>query len=186
MAYWEKFCHLPYWQQLAASEFNRGYLTALALVFLFLLVVLLLKFLLWILFRTRRCGNVVMESACGEVEISRDAVTALLRRELREFSQLEVRTIRILRRGKVYFLHLYADFHTGEKGLQAVLDEVKPRLFEAMKETFGITCVKKIKVSIEEMIDSGTTAKKAETAEPPAPETAAVTPEVVIPQSHIF
>lgn len=187
-SYWEKFCHLSYWQQLTANDFNRGYLAALALVFIFLLAVLLVKFVLWIIFRTRRCGNVVVESGCGEVVISRDAVTALLRRELRGFSQLEVRTIRILRRGKVYFLHLYADFHTGEKGLQAVLGDVNPRLFEALKETFGITCVKKIKVTIEEMVDSGAAAKDgaAKPAESPAPETAAAIPEVVIPQTHIF
>ena len=185
MAYWEKFCHLSYWQQLTANEFNRGYLAALALVFAFLLAVLVLKFVLWIVFRTRRCGNVVVETGCGEVVISRDAVAALLRRELREFSQLEVRTIRILRRGKVYFLHLFADFHTGEKGLQSVLDDVNPRLFEAMKETFGITSVKKIKVTIEEMVDSGTPVRTGSAASS-SPETAAVPPEVVIPQTHIF
>ena len=174
MAYWEKFCHLSYWQHLAGSEFNRGYLAALALVFGCLLAALLLKFLLWLIFRTRRCGNVVVESGNGEVVISRDAVTSLLRRELRDFSQLEVRTIRILRRGKNYFLHLYADFRIGEKGLQSVLDEVKPRLLESLRETFGITCVKKIKVTIEEMIDVGGSdsgAKPAAEKSAPAPET---------------
>lgn len=185
MAYWEKFCHLPYWQQLVNNDFNRGYLAALALFFALFLAALLIKFLLWLFFRTRRCGNVVVESDRGEVVISRDAVTALLRRELRGFSQLEVRTIRILRRERVYFLCLYADFHTGEKGLQAVLDEVNPRLLESLEETFGITCVKKIKVTIEELVDSGTSAGKAE-AETPAPKAGITPPEVMIPSHHIF
>ena len=188
MAYWEKFCHLSYWQQLIANDFNRGYLAALALVFAFLLVILLLKFLLWLLFRTRRCGSVVVESPDGEVVISRDAVTALLRRELSEFSQLEVRTIRILRRGRRYFLRLYADFRTGGKGLQAVLDEVKPRLLDSLRETFGITCVKKIKVTIEELIDTGDSGKSSpaepETETPPADRSAA--PEVTVRPPDVF
>ena len=182
MAYWEKFCHLSYWQHLVGNEFNRGYLTALALVFAFLLVVLLLKFVLWLTFRTRRCSNVVVESDSGDVVVSRDAVTSLLRRELRDFSQLEVRTIRILRRGRTYFLRLYADFRTGEKGLQAVLDDVKPRLFESLRETFGITCVKKIKVTIEEMIDTGTPDRE----EPTAAESAAPIPETTVQPPHLF
>ena len=161
MANWEKFCQLAYWQQLTGNEFNRGYLTALALVFGILLVLLVLKIVFWICFRTRRCGNVVVRSAAGEVIVSRDAVCALLRRELRGFSQLEVRNIRIMRRGGNYFLHLHADFHTGENGLQVVLDEVRPRLLAALKETFGIVSIKQIKLMIDELVDDGRSEKRA-------------------------
>ena len=180
MAYLEKFCHLSYWQQLAGNEFNRGYLTALALIFACLLALLLLKFVLWIFFRTRRCGSVVVKSSAGEVVVSRDAVTALLSRELRGFDQLEVRNIRILRRGGSYFLRLHASFRTGEKGLQAVLDEARPRLLEALKETFGIVCIKKIKMVIEELIDEKGSSGKRTVSEAEA----APSPITVFPSPH--
>ena len=151
MAFFEKFCHLAYWQQLFSSEFNCGYFAALALVFAVFAVLLVLKILLWLFFRTRRCGSITMKYPDGEVVVSRDAVTALLQNELRDFSQLEVESIRIYRRGEMYYLHLNADFLVGGKGLQEVLDEAKPRLLAALEETLGITNVKKIKVVIHDL-----------------------------------
>lgn len=157
------------WRQILQSDFNRGYIAALALVLALLLALLILKFLCWLAFRTRRCSEIIVPRRDGDIVISRDAVTIAVSRELKAFPELDVRRIRLFRRGKIYLMTLFCTYNGGS-GIPSLADGLKPRLLNALKDTFGIDSLKRIKVVVEKLDE--TAMEKRPTAEVPRPETA--------------
>lgn len=153
MEFFTKCCDPALWQRLLGNDFARGYMAALSLFIAIFVLVLFVRIALWLCFRTRRCSNVVVPGEGGDIVISRDAVTAVLEAELKAFPQLYVHRIRITRRGKKHFLALYCAFSTKTTSIPALLQEIKPRLQNSLKEVFGIESVKAIRVVIEEMED---------------------------------
>ena len=159
------------WQELLRSDFNRGYVAALVLVLALLLAMLILKFLCWLAFRTRRCSEITIPRRDGDIVVSREAVAAAVERELRAFPELNVRKIRLFRRRRAYLMTLCCAYGGGD-GVPALADELKPRLLSVLKTTFGIETMKRIKVVIEKLDGSAPEPLKAVTpAErtPPAP-----------------
>jgi len=141
------------WQRLLSNDFARGYLAALSLFVAIFVLVLLIRIFFWLCFRTRRCSNVVVPGEGGDIVISRDAVTAVLEQELKAYPQLMVHRIRITRRGQKHFLALYCAFSTKAGSIPELLQEIKPRLQDTLKDVFGIKSVKSIRVVIEDMDD---------------------------------
>ena len=48
------------WQSLLASDFNRGYLCALALVAALIVALMILRFVWWLIFRERGCSKLTI------------------------------------------------------------------------------------------------------------------------------
>ena len=82
-----------FWRQLLSSDFNRGYAAAIGLVFALLLLLLALKIIFKLLFRTRRCGAIPVRCPTGDLVVSRGAIENAARQVLDEFPQLAVRRI---------------------------------------------------------------------------------------------
>jgi hypothetical protein len=150
MQCFSNFCKLSFWQQLLNNDFNRGYAAGIALVVGVILLLLVIKFLIWCIFRTRRCASISISGEMGDVIVSRHAVVALLNEELKKFDQLSIRTIKIMRRGSSYMLRLYGVFYRGNSGLIELLDQVKPALIDSLKSTFGIKNISSIGIIVEE------------------------------------
>lgn len=145
-------------RQLLASDFNRGYIAALALVFAVLVVVLLLRLIWFFLFRKKTCSRIVIPGEDGDIVISRDAIVAATRQELESFTQFDVRKMQLFRKGRNYSLRICCTYDTDGKGVAELVQEFKPRLREVMKELFGIESLKDITLCVEhiqEKDDSG-------------------------------
>lgn len=143
-------CNPQAWKTLLESDFNRGYLAALVLVLALVAALLILKFLLFLIFRTKRASSVTVGSADGEIVVTRDALEEAIGRELELYPELYLRKLRMFRRGKVYMLTLFCEFR-GSSGVPDVADRLRPQLKEKLKRLFGLEALRSIKIVVEKL-----------------------------------
>ena len=135
------------------SDFNCGFIAALAFVVFVLLVLLVIRLLLFLVFRTRRCGKVIVPSRDGNLIVTRKAIESVVRAELAGFSQIIVRKLVLYRRGKKYSLALYCQFSKEGTGMPEIAQELKVRIKEVMNKLFGIDTMNEVSICIEQLKD---------------------------------
>ena len=135
------------------SDFNCGFISALAVVVLLLLLLLAVRILFFFIFRTRRCNKVLVPSADGDLVVTRKAIESVVRAELTSFIQITVRKLVLYRRGKKYSLKLFCLFANDGVGLPEITQKLKPRVQEVMNKLFGIDTMTGISICIERMKD---------------------------------
>lgn len=135
------------------SDFNCGFISALAVVVLLLLLLLAVRILFFFIFRTRRCNKVLVPSADGDLIVTRKAIESVVRAELASFTQITVRKLVLYRRGKKYSLKLFCLFANDGVGLPEITQKLKPRVQEVMNKLFGIDTMTGISICIERMKD---------------------------------
>ena len=140
--------------EILQSDFNCGYIAALATVAAVLLLFLLLHFILWLFFRTRRCGVVVVPSENGELTMTRNAVESVVREEVESFHQIYLRKLLLFRRGSTYRLKLFCRFERGAEGMPDIASRIRTRLTEVMLQQFGIDSIKDISICVERLKES--------------------------------
>ena len=141
-------------EEILRSDFNCGYIAALSTVAAILLLFLLLRFILWLFFRTRRCGIVVVPSENGELTVTRNAVESVVRDEVESFPQIYLRKLLLFRRGGVYRLKLFCRFERGAEGMPDIASRIRTRLNEVMLQQFGIDSIKDISICVERLKES--------------------------------
>lgn len=151
VADWSVVSSPDFWNTLLGSDFNRGYMAALALVLVLLVVLLVLRFIFFLSFRTRKCKVVTIPDSQGDITISRTAVENAVRNTFTAHPELELRELKLFRKGHTYMLRLHCALD-GSQGsaFAALVDELRPALLEMLKETFGITNMRKIRFVLEE------------------------------------
>ena len=171
---WRQLFQAETWRLLLQSDFNRGYIAALVLFMALFLALMILRLILWFaFFRTHRCSEIVVPRRDGDIVVSRDAVTMAVSRELEAFPELDVRSIRLYRRGKTYLMTLFC-IYEGGGGIPALSDELKPRVLDSLKRIFGIVSLKRIKLVVEKMhAPAPQPVEPKERKEPAAAETSA-------------
>lgn len=135
------------------SDFNCGFISALAVVVLLLLLLLAVRILFFFIFRTRRCNKVLVPSADGDLIVTRKAIESVVRAELTSFTQITVRKLVLYHRGKKYSLKLFCLFANDGVGLPEITQKLKPRVQEVMNKLFGIDTMTGISICIERMKD---------------------------------
>ena len=143
-------CDPRTWETLLASDFNRGYLAALALVLALVLALMILKLVWFIAFRTRRASTVTVPHPDGDLVVSRDALAEAVSRELDGYPELQLRKLRLFRRGKYYLLTLLCEFN-GADGVPGIASELRTKLRERLKQLFGLESLKSVKIVIEKL-----------------------------------
>ena len=139
-----------WWRTLLGSDFNQGFMAALALILALMLVLLLIRGILRLVFGTRRCSSVVVRRADGDTIISRDTVAALVNRELAHYPAIRSDRIVLTRRRGVYQLTIYCEYLLSDQtGLPAFCDEFKPKLQQALAKSFGITDITGIRLWVD-------------------------------------
>ena len=139
-----------WWRTLLGSDFNQGFMAALALILALMLVLLLIRGILRLVFGTRRCSSVVVRRADGDTIISRDTVAALVNRELAHYPAIRSDRIVLTRRRGVYQLTIYCEYLLSDQtGIPAFCDEFKPKLQAALVKSFGITEVSGIRLWVD-------------------------------------
>jgi len=140
--------------EILRNDFNCGYIAAISTVAVILLLFLLLRFVLWLFFRTRRCGMVVVPSENGDLIVTRNAVEAVVRGEVETFSQIYLRKLLLFRRGNSYQLKLFCRFERGAEGMPDLASRIKTRLNEVMLQQFGIDSIRDISICVERLKES--------------------------------
>ena len=140
-----------FWNTLLGNDFNKGYVAALCFVLVLILILLLIRFVLFLLFRTRKCKSIVIPDAQGEVSISRTAVENAVRKTISACPELELRALKLYRKGNSYALNLHCVLD-GSRGtsFSSLVENLRPALQEMLKNTFGITRLRKIRFILEE------------------------------------
>ena len=152
------------------SDFNCGFIAALAFVVFVLLVLLVIRLLLFLVVRTRRCGKVIVPSRDGNLIVTRKAIESVVRAELAGFSQIIVRKLVLYRRGKKYSLALYCQFSKEGTGMPEIAQDLKVRIKEVMNKLFGIDTMNEVSICIEQLKDDENAADFDENGELSIPE----------------
>lgn len=128
-----------WWRSLLGSDFNQGFISALVVILGLILILMFLRGVLFLLFRTRRCSHVVVERPDGDTVVEREVIRAVIERELASYPAITAEKVVLTRKGKKYRLTVYCHYLLGDQaGLPAFCDEFKPRLLTAFEKGFGI------------------------------------------------
>jgi hypothetical protein len=133
------------------SDFNCGFISALSIILFIFLLFLAIRILAFILFRTRRCNKIMVQSGSGTLIVTRKAIESVIRAELAAFSQITVRKLVLYRKGKTYSLKLCCQFASGSVGMPEITQQLTPRIKEVMNRLFGIDTMNKIDICIERL-----------------------------------
>lgn len=143
-------CDPRTWETLLTSDFNRGYLAALALVLALIVALMILKLVWFIAFRTRRASTVTVRHPDGDIVVSREALAEAVSRELLNYPELQLRKLRLFRRGGNYMLTLLCEFR-GVAGVPGIASELRTKIREKLKQLFGLESLKSVKIVIEKL-----------------------------------
>lgn len=138
------------WRDLLKSDFNRGYLCALALLAALLFIMMMMKLVWWLIFRERSCSRLTISRSDGDIIVSRNALCSAVENELRAVPALKVRKIRIFQHGNGYSITLLAGFD-GSGNVSEQIDKVKPLVTKTLRDIFGVENVRRVKVVIENL-----------------------------------
>ena len=139
-----------WWRSLLGSDFNQGFMAALALILVLMVLMMLVRAILRLIFGTRRCSRVIVRRADGDTVISRDTVAALVNRELAAYPAIRSDKIVITRRRNVYQLTIYCEYLLSDQtGIPAFCDEFKPKLREALVKSFGLTDISGVRLWVD-------------------------------------
>jgi len=147
----ECFASLSEWRELLNNDFNRGYLLGVGVVLTVILLILLLKIIFALLLRTRRCREITVRAADGDMLVSYAAIEDTLRHAMTRYPAFKLHEVKLSRRGKsYYFLELYCHFDTAaETAFPQQAVEAKRLIFETLAKTFGIESVRRVKIRLE-------------------------------------
>ncbi len=143
---------MPDWHVIWENDFNRGYVTGVTLVLLVIVAVLVLKIIFRLLFRVRRCREIVVKAPDGDILVAYDALNGAVCAALEDFAALNVRDMKLFRRRSDYFLELFCSYDaSGEGHFPDEVKAVKERIFSVLKERFGIASVKRVRIRLENL-----------------------------------
>ena len=126
------------------TDFNLGYFFALVVVGLTLLSLFIIRIILKIIFRRKRCHTISIKSENGSAFISCSAIMAVIKALEKEFSALTINKVNLFRYRNKPFLEIYLDFDASKGGLPAHAAKFKQRVIQSLDALFGIKNIKKV------------------------------------------
>ena len=130
------------------TDFNLGYFFALVVVALTLLGLFLIRIILKIVFRKKRCSSIIIKSNNGDTFISAIAIMSVIKALEKEFRSLSINKVDLYRYRKTPFLEVYLDFDASNGGLPPHADKFKKRVIESLDSLFGIKNIKKVRLHL--------------------------------------
>ena len=156
-----------------AVEFYRGALLATGCFAAVLILYWIVKLVIFVKFGRRRCSSVSVNNEHGSIISSCDTITAVLRSELKNFPELNIRRILIYRKRGVYSIELRCVYAKVEnfRGIPELFAQMEPLIREHMKNIFGMDDIAKIDIRIvgSDDFDDGSDADELSSASPEVP-----------------
>ena len=122
--------------------FNRGYLVALMVVGITLLLIFIIRIILKIIFRKKRCHTISIKADNGNAFISCSAIMAVIKALEKEFNALTINKVNLFRYGKKPFIEVYLDFDASKGGVPTHAEKFKLRVIQSLDALFGIKNIK--------------------------------------------
>jgi hypothetical protein len=126
------------------TDFNLGYFFALVVVGSTLLGLFIIRIILKIIFRRKRCHTISIKADNGCAFISCSAILAVIKALEKEFSALTINKVNLFRYRNKPFLEIYLDFDASKGGLPAHAEKFKLRVIQTLEALFGIKNIKKV------------------------------------------
>jgi hypothetical protein len=126
------------------TDFNLGYFFALVVVGFTLLGLFLIRVILKIVFRKKRCNSISIKSGNGDAFISSTAIMSVIKALEKEFKSLTINKVNLYRYRNSPFLEVYLDFDASKGGLPSHADKFKKRVIESLDTLFGIKNIRKV------------------------------------------
>ena len=126
------------------NAFSRGYFFALVVVSLTLIGIFLIRIILKIIFRKKRCHTISIKADNGSAFISCSAIMAVIKALEKEFSAFTINKVNLFRYGNKPFIEIYLDFDASKGGLPAHAAKFKIRVIESLDSLFGIKNIKQV------------------------------------------
>ena len=156
MNYLKALIDPAWWKTLLGSDFNRGFIAALCVILVLMILLMLLRAVIGLIFRTRRCSGIEVKRNDGSTFVSRDVIFSVVGRELADYPALHAEKIVLTRRGAHYQLTIHCSYLLSDQsGIPAFCDEFKPRLRSALEKGFGINTLDQIRFWIIESGNNG-------------------------------
>lgn len=147
--YSDYFCNFV--KNLGANDFNRGYACGIGIVFAIFILLLIIRCIVKIIFRRRRCSEIIVPSSDGDVSISVSAVEDTVRTELNNFPSVKVNKIRLYRIKKKYQLNLVCEYDGRDGGLPDITRKIKKAVSDMANEFFGVSTIRKINLKFDRL-----------------------------------
>ncbi|QSH41471.1 alkaline shock response membrane anchor protein AmaP [Lentisphaerota bacterium ZTH] len=135
-------------EKVQLNDFNKGYLAGVAIVLLVILALLVLRIILALIFRKKRCSSIKMKADNGDTCVSRAAITSVVKSLEKEFKFISISRVNLYATKKAQFLDILIDFDASGGGLPPQSDKFKSRVLEAVGEVFGIHTIKKVHLNL--------------------------------------
>jgi hypothetical protein len=126
------------------NDFTLGYFFALVVIALTLLCLFIIRIILKIIFRKKRCHNISIKSDNGNACISCSAIMAAIKALEKEFNALSINKVNLYSYRKRPFLEVNLDFDASKGGLPSHAEKFKVRVIETLDALFGIKNIKKV------------------------------------------
>ncbi|MDD5696991.1 MAG: hypothetical protein PHH77_00075 [Victivallaceae bacterium] len=163
---------------LPVTDFNLGYFFALTVVALALLVLLVIRIIIKIIFRKKRCHTIRIKADNGNAFISGAAVMAVIKALEKEFRALTINKVNLFRCRNKPFMEVNLDFDASKGGLPDYADKFKLRVIESLDALFGIKNIKQVHLHLRHIRLNGSGIMKTAEAADDADDTLRI-PETV-------
>ena len=134
-------------EEMRTSAFQYGYITGVALTILMLLLLLLLYYLFRAPVKSR---GIMLATPNGTLFIAASAISDLVREVEKNFTTLKILKSTLLEKKDAVTLELKINFPKTEENtsLPAVAESLQMQIIQALKDTFGIDCIKEINIEV--------------------------------------
>ena len=149
-----QFFNCPMVRSVLSNDFKCGYAAATLVFILIILAVIIAKLLIYMIFRTPKCSEVVVKNASGNLVISSRVISSLVGRELSATGRFEDVKVILREKGKKYLICIRASYAEGEVGLPEISESLKPQILELLKNQFGIDNVLSITFSVDRLAEN--------------------------------
>jgi len=141
----------PVLQELLKGEFNRGYVSAVVVMFFIAVFLLIIRIVLAVIFRVRRCRTLRISRPDGDIILSAEAVEQAFCQAIDSRSPLQLEQLRAFSVSKKYNFELICSYRAGSESLADAADALRKKLQEVFRSFFGLKNVGKINFRFESL-----------------------------------
>ena len=116
-----------------------------------MLILLIIRIIFKIIFRRRKCSEIIAPAADGDVTIGIAALEDTIRGELEIFPSVKINKIRLYRIRSKYQLNLICEYDGKDGGLPELTQKIKKSIISMAHDFFGIDSLRKINLKFERL-----------------------------------
>jgi hypothetical protein len=130
-------------------DFKVGYLAGVAFAILVIFLIMVVKIIFNIFFAyPKRAGGIEIPRDNGNVFIASSAIIGLIKSYEKSFPALKIAKIKLMRKKSGYFLDVHFELDTEKATLPEIEEPFKGKIFEGLRNSFGIDSVLFIKCKV--------------------------------------